>query len=541
MSETSAAALPLLIAGGGPTGLSLAITCRRFGVPVRIVDRAERPSAVSKALAVWSGSLEAFDGMGVMAQFLAAGVRLHGLSAGTRGRTLVSLDIGTGIDSPYPFPLLLPQSRTEQILGARLAELGASVERGVELQDFSQDADGVTAILRRTDGQEEVVRTQYLVGCDGARSTLRQKLGIEFEGFTEKQTCLLVDARIEGPALDPASLYLWWQNGGTVALFPVESGIWRVFAAREGDGDHPATLEELQAALDRHGPGGMRLVDPSWLSIFRINERLAARYRAGRCFLAGDAAHIHSPAGGQGMNTGIQDAVNLGWKLGHVLKGVGDSELLLDSYEAERRPIARDVVKGAAQKFHAAFGTGIGPKLLKNILLPVAMRFPAAQRRLQVELSETEIIYRDGALIGLGVPSAKPRRTEVGGRARDALIPAPGNPNPRQLWPVLGEPRHTLLLFGPHILPASVTAAEGNWLRIEHLEVTDRGQENAAARYGMRGPGWVLIRPDQVVAARGDGSNLHRLAAYAGRVLHPARSVPGTASVPEERTNQHAA
>jgi 2-polyprenyl-6-methoxyphenol hydroxylase-like FAD-dependent oxidoreductase len=541
MSETSSATLPLLIAGGGPTGLSLAITCGRFGVPVRIIDRAEQPSAVSKALAVWSGSLEAFDGMGVMPQFLAAGVRLHGLSAGTRGRELVSLKVGPGIDSPYPFPLLLPQSRTEQILGGRLAELGTTVERGVELADFTQDADGVTATLRHMDGREERVRTQYLVGCDGARSTVRQKLGVEFQGFTEKQICLLVDARIEGRALDPASIYLWWQNGGTIALFPVESGVWRVFAARDGQGDHPATLEELQAAMDRHGPGGMRLADPSWLSIFRTNERLAARYRVGRCFLAGDAAHIHSPAGGQGMNTGIQDAVNLGWKLGQVLNGVGQTELLLDSYEAERRPIAREVVKGAAQKFHMAYGAGLGPKLLKNMVVPLVMRFPAAQRRLQIELSETEIVYREGALIGLGAPPAKPRRTEVGARARDALIRDPGRASPRQLWPVLGEPRHTLLLFGTHTLPVQVAAAEGKWLRIEHLEVTDRGQENAAARYGMSRPGWVMVRPDQVVAARGDSASLDRVAAYVGQVISPALQRTGSGPASKVHDRQHAA
>ncbi len=507
----------VLVAGAGPVGLSLAITCRRFGIPVRIVDRAPQPSQVSKALAVWSGTLEAFDAMGLMPGFLDQGVRLHALSAGTRGRELASLNVGGGIDSPYPFPLLLPQSRTEQLLGQQLASVGAQVERGVELLDFVQDNAGVTATLRRPEGTEETLRTRYLVGCDGARSTVRHGLGIDFEGYTEPQICLLADARIEGGALDPASIYLWWQNGGTAALFPVENGIWRIFVVRAQGGDQPPTLQEIQTLLDRHGRGGLRLHDASWLSTFRINERLAARYRDGRCFLAGDAAHIHSPAGGQGMNTGIQDAVNLGWKLAHVLNGVGDADLLLDSYEAERRPIAREVIKGAAQKLHVSFGTGIVPTILKNVILPVVMRFPVVQRKLQIELSETAIVYHDGGLIELGAPPSRPRRTDVGTRALDAGYSDGATGEIRRLWPILGAPRHTLLLFGDMPLSDGLMAAAGPWLQTLHLEVKDE----AAARYRMNGPGWVLIRPDHVIAARGDDSGLDRLANYVRRVLQP--------------------
>src|SRR5262249_40354582 len=148
--------------------------------------------------------------------------------------------------------------------------------------------------------------------------------------------------------------YIWWHGGSAIALFPFQNGVWRLFTERPGTGNEEApTLEELQGYADRHGPAGLKLRDPSWLSVFHINERLAAHYRKGRCFLAGDAAHIHSPAGGQGMNTGIQDAVNLGWKLGHVMNGFGDAGLLLDSYGPERRPIAREVIKGATQKLRA--------------------------------------------------------------------------------------------------------------------------------------------------------------------------------------------
>lgn len=523
-------AAQLLIAGAGPVGLSLAITCRRFGVPVRIVDRAPGPSQVSKALAVWSGTLEAFDAMGMMPGFLDEGVRLHALSAGTGSRELASLKVGGGIDSPYPFPLLLPQSRTERLLGHHLASLGTEVERNVELVASSQDADGVAATLRHADGREEQVRARYLVGCDGARSTVRHSLGIEFEGYTEPQVFLLADARIDGGNLDPASIYLWWQNGGTVALFPVENGIWRIFTARPGGGDQPATLEEIQTMVDRHGRSGLRLYDATWLSVFRTNERVAARFRDGRCFIAGDAAHIHSPAGGQGMNTGIQDAVNLGWKLAHVLNGVGNADLLLDSYEAERRPIAEEVVKGAAQKLHIAFGHSLLPAILKNVVLPIVMRVPAAQHALQVDLSETAIVYHGGPLIELGGPATRPRRTDVGTRALDAGYRDRATGEVRRLWPALRVPRHSLLLFGDIALPGGLTAAAGSWLQTLHFDV----QDEIATRYRVRHPAWVLIRPDHVIAARGDKSNLQLLSTYVRSVLQPQ-------TIAEARPTRHAA
>lgn len=510
----------VLIVGAGPTGLSLAITLRRYGVSVRIIDRAAQPSSVSKALAIWSGSLEAMPGMQVIDRFLEAGQRLNALCIGDGPRQLARLAVGDGIDSPFPYPLLLPQSQTERFLNARLADLGVTVERGVELTGLAQDAEGVTATLRDGGGGEEV-RSRHLVGCDGARSTVRHALGIPFDGYTEPRTFLLGDVRIDG-ALDHRNIYLWWRTGGTVALFPFEDDVWRLFAMRDGDGDAPPTLDELQGHIDRHGPPGLRLRDPSWLSAFRINERLAARYRQGRCFLAGDAAHIHSPAGGQGMNTGIQDAVNLGWKLAHALHGFGDAGLLLDSYEAERRPIAREVVKAAAQKLHLAFSTGTAARIAKDVAVTLFGNLPAVQRRLQVELSETEIVYRHGPLVALGAPPAAARRTDVGARARDAHFVDPATGETRSLWPLLGEPRHCLLLFeGAGAAIDTTGLVDGIGERLSVLRLTPQSDPGGRvrARYRLNGPGWVLIRPDQVVAARGDGHDLTALARYLDRVV----------------------
>lgn len=502
--------------GAGPTGLSLALVLRHFGIKLRIVDRAARPSAVSKALAVWSGSLEALHGLGVVDQFVAAGARLNFLSIGHGSRELARMAVGDGIDSPYPYPLLLPQSRTEEILGARLAALGGEIERGVDMMGLVQDEDGVTAELRHDQDRTERVRARYVVGCDGARSFMRQALNIAFEGYTEPQTFLLGDVRIDGGDLDHRSIHLRWNNGGMVALFPFESDVWRVFSVRDDIGDAPATLSELQAHVDRHGPGGLRLRDPTWLSTFRINERLAARYRVGRCFLAGDAAHIHSPAGGQGMNTGIQDAVNLGWKLAYVLQRAGDPELLLDSYEAERRPIAREVIKGAAQKLHLSLAASPLALLMKDIAVNVFANRAAVQKKLQIELSETEIAYRHGLLVELGAPPRRPRRTDVGTRARDATF-IDGAGQPQALWSRLSGLRHTLLLFeadGPAIGTNGLAAAYGDRLNLVRLDARADSEGKARRRYRLDGTGWVLIRPDQVVAARGTGPDLSAATRY---------------------------
>ena len=519
----------VLIAGAGPTGLTLAITLARYGVPVRLIDRAPAAATVSKALAVWSGSLEALAGLGVIDDFLAAGARLNTLTVGDGSRKLAELAVGEGIDSPYPYPLLLPQSRTEAILGARAAALGIALDRGVELVGLAQDGEGVSATLRHPDGREEPIRARYLVGADGARSFVRQTLGIAFEGYTEPQTFLLGDVLITGGDLDHRSIYIWWHNGSTVALFPFEDAVWRIFAVRaEGEGDAPPTLEELQVQMDRHGPPGTRIHDPSWLSAFRTNERLAARYRVGRVFLAGDAAHIHTPAGGQGMNTGIQDAANLGWKLAAVLGGRGDAELLLESYEAERRPVAHDVIASAAMKLHAAFASNVMARVVRDIAVTVAGNLPVLQRKLQVELSETENVYREGPLVALGAPPRRTRRTDVGTRARDAAFVDPQSGEHKTLWPILVGTHHTLLVFedADGTMPLDAIASRvGEHLAVVRLGPAADPDGAARARFHVDGAAWVLVRPDQVVAARGGAGDIARLVDYLARVVE-ARAAP---------------
>lgn len=513
----------VLVIGAGPTGLTLALALHGQGVKVRLVDRLARPAGVSKALAVWSGSLEAFAGLGVAEAFVTSGTPLDALKIGTGGRLLASVPTAAGLDTPFP-PMLVPQWRTEAILAGAAAERGVAVERGVELQSLAQDDDTVVATLRHADGSSEEVRVSYLVGADGARSAVRRSLGVAFEGYAEPDVFILGDVRITGGNLDPRSVYLWWREGGTVALFPFEPSIWRIFAVRRGTQDEAQpTLAELQSAVDRHGPPGVRLHDAQWLSAFRTNERLAARFRVGRVFLAGDAAHIHTPAGGQGMNIGVQDAVNLGWKLGAVLAGRGEADILLGSYEAERRPIAKATIESAARRLHLAMSAGRPAMLLRTLAAAALARLPVAQRALRVQLAETDIAYREGPLVALGDPPRHPRRTEVGGRARDIAFVDPQRGTTCTLWPMLAGGHHTLLVFGETEAGAVDRYAPFAGPEVTLVRLDSKSDPDGAAhkRYRMRGPGWVLIRPDQFVAARGSAGDLGQLANYLARVVAP--------------------
>ncbi|MCB8879471.1 FAD-dependent monooxygenase [Acidisoma cellulosilytica] len=514
----------VLIVGAGPTGLALAITLRRFGVSVRIIDKLTEPAAVSKALVIWSATLEALQGMGIVDRFLATGRQMHAVRVGDGHRELGQIVVGDGIDSAFPFPILLSQAGTERKLRERLAELGVTVERGIELTSVTQDEAGVTGILRSTDGVESTSRTRYVLGCDGARSVVRHAIGAEFEGLTEPQTFLLGDVKIDGGDLDDRSLYIWWHDGGTVALFPFEEGVWRIFTMRDSgpSSDEPTSLAELQEKMDRHFRPGATLRDPTWLSVFHINERLASHYRKGRCFVAGDAAHIHSPAGGQGMNTGIQDAVNLGWKLAYVIQGRGDPDVLLDSYEAERRPAARAVVDESTQRQHMAFRGGLLIDTVRDLAMTVVGKLPAVQKMIQVQLSETSITYHDGPLVALGEPGRRPKRGDVGTRALDATWTDAATGESRSLWPSISGERHSLLVFeddGGTIDLSGVPEAATSAIDVLRFDAATDPDQAIRKRYHLSGPGWVLIRPDQVIAARGEGNDVAVLARYVDRVI----------------------
>ncbi len=389
----------VLIAGAGPVGLTLANELVRRGVAVRIVDKAAARTDKSKALVLWSRSLELFDDAGYVEPFLSAGMPAHGaqISTGDEVVARVSLD---SVDSRFPYALMIPQSETERILEERLAAQGVTVERSVELTAFADDGLSVEATLKKADGASETPDVDWLVGCDGAHSAVRHGLGFAFEGSTQESQWALADGHISGLAPNDR-LHIFWHRDGILAFFPIVGDRWRVVAdlglATGGAQQADPTLAEINALLAHRGSPSFAMSAPVWLAAFRINERKVRDYRKGRVFLAGDAAHIHSPAGGQGMNTGMQDAFNLAWKLALVIGG-GAKASLLDSYSPERTAVGDRVLRNAGRLTEAA--TLRNPLLqgIRNTLAKFAAGFPVVQHRMANQLAEMDIGYPDSPL-----------------------------------------------------------------------------------------------------------------------------------------------
>ena len=419
----------VLIVGAGPTGLTLACLLARSRIPFRIIDASPTPPAGSRGKGLQPRSLEMFDDLGIVDRIIAHGAfglptRLYD-AAGNARANRATVTQTPQPDRPYAQPLLIPQWRVEDTLRARLAERGHDVAFGTALTGFTQDEDGVTAAITSPAGAT-TIRAGWLVGCDGGRSMVRHLARIDFRGETlETHRMLLGDVCVAG--LDREHWHIWRHAEGFLALCPLPSTDQFQFQASIAPGqDDAVALRNCQDLVARRtGRGDIRLSDPSWLSLWRANIRMVDRYRVGRVFLAGDAAHVHSPAGGQGMNTGIQDACNLGWKLAAVVGGA--DACLLDSYQAERLPIAARVL-------------GLSTELMNTVVATGMMTV-----RRDDETTQLSLGYRDSSLTRELRPEGPGLR--AGDRAPDApgLI---GPAGPCRLFDLLRGPHATLLGFG---------------------------------------------------------------------------------------------
>jgi 2-polyprenyl-6-methoxyphenol hydroxylase-like FAD-dependent oxidoreductase len=299
---------------------------------------------------------------------------------------------------------MIPQSETERLLEEHLETLGLKAERQVELKQLKSGADGVSCTLLHSDGREETAEASWLIGCDGAHSTVRHQLGMEFLGSTMLSDWILADIHLSGVAGAPA-INIFWHAEGVLALFPLRGTRYRVIAdigessGSIGEGNRPApTLEEVQRILEVRGPGGIRASDPVWLSSFSINERKVSDYRSGRIFLAGDAAHVHSPAGGQGMNTGMQDAINLAWKLALVSRGICAPEPLLSSYSAERSAIAKLVLEATGKTTVLTVLKGGIKQSIRNHIASLVFGLAPVKSAMANILSEMAVGYPESPL-----------------------------------------------------------------------------------------------------------------------------------------------
>lgn len=372
----------VLIVGAGPSGLTLAASLLRRGVRTTIVDRQAAGANTSRAAAVNARTLEVLEDLDVSRRLVKQGVQAPRFSIRDRSRTLIPIDFSV-LPSTYPYTLLVPQSTTEQVLLDRLVELGGTVVRPKNLESITQDADGVTAVF--DDG--DVLRARYVVGADGIHSTVREHAGIGFTGGAYDESFVLADVRLTGDA-PVEEVVLFWATAGLTVVAPLPDGTFRIVAPVP---DAPAepSIDFIQNLLDDRGTGGVRVTEVVWGSRFRVQHRVADTYRAGRLLLVGDAAHVHSPAGGQGMNLGIQDAVALSGALAAVL--AGGPATLLDDYSDTRRPIARDVVALTDRLTRlATLPRALRP--LRNTAMRLAGRIPPVRRALAWRLSG--LVYR---------------------------------------------------------------------------------------------------------------------------------------------------
>lgn len=333
---------PVLVVGAGPSGLTAAVELTRRGVPVRCVDRAEGPSMSTKALGVWPRTLELLRRMGAEEEIQRRVLPQRAMRYYSDGRVIADLRFR----DPDVQPVCLPQPDVEHMLRDALTEAGGQVTWGTELVGFQQDGPAVKAVLRGSDGTERTEEFSWVVGADGARSRVREQLDIDFEGATHELSFVVADIELDAP-LEPDITHYFCSPRGILVTCGLPSGRFRVFtSAPPGLRRDEVDLAVVQKLVDERGPGGLQLRDPDWISVFSVHSRHAEHTREGRVFLLGDAAHIHSPAGGQGLNIGMADAHNLAWKLALCWHGQCDSTLL-DSFESERGQVARAAIKQA--------------------------------------------------------------------------------------------------------------------------------------------------------------------------------------------------
>ena len=389
---------PVLVVGSGPVGLTAALALHAQGVPVRIVGKSSGCSTKSKALVIWSRTLEDLVGVIDLERIEAAGVKLRGMTMHSGDHELVSLKYSDVPElSRFPPGILIPQFDTEQLLVDRLAECGIQVEWETELVSFTQSDHEVEVRLRAADGSETTSTTPWLVAADGAHSTIRHQLDADFTGQSLPTTFCIADVRLDVDFPEGEGV-TYLDPHGVCMLLPIGSmDHIRVIATVSGDVEGEPTLEQVQEIIDRALPMEVTASDPIWLASFKIRERVLGSFRHGRVFLAGDAAHTHSPAGGHGMNTGMQDAFNLAWKIAFHRR-VSGGEMLLDSYSDERHHVAVKVIADSDRLTKIMSIDSPALAFLRSSGLRIAGRFKQFHKQMAKSLQMMDLDYREVGL-----------------------------------------------------------------------------------------------------------------------------------------------
>jgi 2-polyprenyl-6-methoxyphenol hydroxylase-like FAD-dependent oxidoreductase len=489
----------VLIVGAGPTGLMLANQLARRGLRPLIIDRHPGPSVQTRALGVQARTLEIYAKMGLAERAIELGKRGNGAHLWSEGRQIGAISLGDAgsQQTPYPYILVLGQDDNERLMGEKLREWGVDVQWNTELLAIEQHSSHVVATLRQANGDTRTVEASWVAGCDGARSAVRTLSGIDFPGAPYEHVFFVADVEATGNmAPEEVNVYLW--RAGFHLFFPMRGqDHWRIVGIVPPQLRDEAGLEFADVIPSVQGQAGASLSIKacSWFSTYRIHHRAAARFRDRRCFLLGDAAHVHSPVGAQGMNTGLQDAYNLAWKLALVIEGKSDASLL-DSYEAERHPVAQRLLDTTDRGFRLVVSDSWFAGLFRTQILARIAAFAVNRRRVQRlafrTVSQTGIHYRRGPLSVTAdeLPKEAPQsgdrfpwmhlQLEAGGPVQD-------------LFQALDDTRFNLLVFG-HTAAQTLPDLDG-LLRIHTIPIT-AGNEAEQARAHVPRSAFYLLRPD---------------------------------------------
>jgi 2-polyprenyl-6-methoxyphenol hydroxylase-like FAD-dependent oxidoreductase len=481
-----------LIIGAGPTGLTLGCELIKRGLKVRLVEQLSQPTDQSRALGLQSRTLEVFERMDILDQFLEQGRIIHQGNFNHNHKLFGTIDFAAYLNAPYPFILVISQSKTEEILTAHFEKHGGKIERGITLQKME---DG-QAILLHLNGKIEKPSARWIFGCDGAHSAVRHSSNLPFTGAAFPETVALADVEMQIDLPQDQAHFYFYENS-LCGLFPLpEKNEFRIIAFAPQLTVDSATLDIsfFHHHVSTCSGLPLKIERANWMSLFTIHRRITSKMRIGNTFLLGDAAHIHSPIGGQGLNTSVQDAFNLAWKIGLVHHGKG-CESILDSFEKERLPVAQTVLRYTTLATKILTST-----FLKRLLLPIVsigLTLTFVKKYLARGLSELDVSYPNSPIIGRDLGNFW-RGPKPGERAPDAFVA--GN---RRFFQLLCHPLHTLVCFGGHELEPFLDPIRRSFsqtIRIVPIPCDQAGE--AAKVYHAAQPCFYLIRPDGIIAYR---------------------------------------
>jgi 2-polyprenyl-6-methoxyphenol hydroxylase-like FAD-dependent oxidoreductase len=533
----------VLIVGAGPTGLMLAVQLARRGVRVRIIDRREGPARETRALGVQARTLEIYSQLGIAKRAIALGKRADCANMWTSGRKMARIplvDAGCR-ESPYPYLLVLGQDDNERLLGEKLAEYGVAVQWNTTLLELEQHASHAIATLGHSDGSTSPITATWIAGCDGARSTVREQAGIDFPGAPYEHVFFVADVEAKGTMVpDELNVYLW--KDGFHLFFPMRGDDhWRIV------GILPETLrdrddvrfESLSSSLRAEAGASLAVASCSWFSTYRIHHRAAAQFHRDRCFVLGDAAHIHSPVGAQGMNTGLQDAYNLAWKLALVIKGQAE-ERLLDSYEAERLPVARQLLRTTDRGFRLVVSNNPLAGLMRTQVIARLAAFAMGHERIQATafraISQTGIHYR-GSRLSKSLSTLPANGPRAGDRFPWLQLRFGPGAASVDLFATLDDQRFQMLVFGQ-----PVPAQAHHLKRLVRVHSIPDDADNAAtlARAGIPTPSFYLLRPDGHVGLCGNHLYTDEVERYLSERLGMDAAIHASLVTHQVRLNRNA-